>query len=161
MNGKTNRRQSRWAAKPRRLRGRFRAGQAMIEFALVGGLLVLILLMGIQLAIIGEAALAVNQLAYSTARYASVKYSDGKLSTPGTDPSVTAMIPPSLVASSLTIALTQPCAAPVGSSTVFGSVAIVSVQYDLSTSNRIFLPNPFLGISLPTSVSATQRAFCE
>lgn len=141
-------------------RGAFASGQAMIEFALVGGILILVLLAGIQLAIIGDAALAVNQLAYSVARYASVKYSDSGLSKPGTDSNVTALIPPSLAASSVTISL-SPCTLPTGSTTVFGSVATVTVQYDLTASNRIFLPNPFFGISLPTSVSATQKAFCE
>lgn len=144
----------------------------MIEFALIGGLLVLVLLMGIQLAVIGEAALGANQLAYSTARYASVYYfQDTAVQSPGTlngDSKISALIPPSLVTSGSsgssttnpTIQLVQSCAPPTGG-TVFGQVAQVQVQYDLVASNRIFLPNPFFGISLPTSVSAAQKAFCE
>jgi Flp pilus assembly protein TadG len=141
-------------------RKKLSAGQAMIEFALVGGLLILVLLMGIQLAIIGMSDLAVNQYAYSVARYSSVNFSDTGLSTPGTDSNVTALMPPSLSASAATVTVAK-CTIPAGASTVFGAVTTATVQYDLVSSNRIFLPNPFFGISLPTTVSATQKAFCE
>jgi TadE-like protein len=149
----------------------FSAGQAMVEFAFVAGLLLLIALVGIQFAIIGNAALAVNQCAYSVARYASVNYLDSNLSSPNSDSQVEALIPPTIGgnnsqgAALATITVT-PCAAPPNN---FGSVATVKVTYDLVGGKKIFLPNPFSMISgvlnanvaFPTTISATQSAFCE
>lgn len=147
------------------------AGQAMVEFAFVAGLLVLISLAGIQFAIIGNAALAVNQCAYSVARYASVNYLDSSISSPNSDPSVTALIPPSIggnnaQGTALTTISITPCAAPPNN---FGSKTVVTVTYDLVGGKKIFLPNPFVIVSkvlnadigFPTTVSATQTAFCE
>lgn len=129
----------------------------MVEFALVAGVLVLIMIVGIQYAIVGNAALAVNQLAYSAARYASVNYSTTTLS--ASSSGIAALIPEQLTAAgALTVALTQPCAAAPNN---FGSAAIVTVTYDLDTAGEIFLSNPFLGVPIPTTVSATQSAFCE
>jgi hypothetical protein len=149
----------------------FSAGQAMVEFAFVAGLLVLIALVGIQFAIIGNAALAVNQCAYSVARYASVNYLDSKLSDPGSDSQVQALIPPTIggtgsSGSALATIAVTPCAAPPNN---FGSVTTVTVTYDLVGGNKIFLPNPFsivsavlnANVAFPTKVSATQTAFCE
>ncbi|HVA81380.1 MAG TPA: TadE/TadG family type IV pilus assembly protein, partial [Candidatus Binataceae bacterium] len=149
----------------------FAAGQAMVEFAFVAGLLLLIALVGIQFAIIGNADLAVNQYAYSVARYASVNYLDSSLSNPNTDSSVQALLPPTIGGDNsggtalATISLT-PCAAPPNN---FGSTATVTVTYDLVGGNKIFLPNPFSmasgavigSVAFPTTVSATQKAFCE
>jgi TadE-like protein len=149
----------------------FSTGQAMVEFAFVAGLLLLIALVGIQFAIIGNAALAVNQCAYSVARYASVNYQDSNLANPNSDSKVQALIPPTIGGTSsggtalATIAVT-PCAAPPNN---FGSVAKVTVTYDLVGGKKIFLPNPFsivskvlnANVAFPTKVSATQSAFCE
>jgi hypothetical protein len=149
----------------------FAAGQAMVEFALVAGLLVLIALVGIQFAVIGNASLAVNQCAYSVARYASVNYLDQNLSSPNSDAQVQALIPPSIGGNDshgtalATISVT-PCAAPPNN---FGSKVVVTVTYDLVGGNKIFLPNPFAivsnvlnaNVAFPTTVSATQSAFCE
>jgi TadE-like protein len=149
----------------------FSAGQAMVEFAFVAGLLLLIALVGIQFAIIGNAALAVNQCAYSVARYASVNYQDQNLGNPNSDAQVQALIPPAIGGTGssgtalATIALT-PCAAPPNN---FGSVTTVTVTYDLVGGKKIFLPNPFsivsgvlnANVGFPTTVSATQSAFCE
>lgn len=38
----------------------------------------------------------------------------------------------------------------------FGTTVQVAVSYNLS--NKLFLPNPFLGISFPTSVSGVQTS---
>jgi TadE-like protein len=149
----------------------FYSGQAMVEFALVAGLLVLIALVGIQFAIIGNAALGVNQCAYSVARYASVNYQDSNLANPSSDSKVQALIPPSIGGTSssgtaLATITVIPCAAPPNN---FGSVAKVTVSYDLVGGKKIFLPNPFsivsnvlnANVAFPTTVSATQSAFCE
>src|SRR5258705_3325708 len=50
-------------------------GQAMVEFALFATLSMVLLLVGIQFAIIGQAALAVTQASYLGARAASVNSS--------------------------------------------------------------------------------------
>jgi hypothetical protein len=141
----------------RAIGGRFGAGQALVEFALVAGILVLIMIIGIQFALIGDAALAVNQLAYSAARYASVNYSTTSLSV--SSAGIVPLIPPQLTPTgALSVSLSQPCAA---SPNNFGSTAIVTVTYDLQAGGKIFLSNPFLGVPITTTVAATQSAFCE
>jgi hypothetical protein len=46
-------------------------GQAMVEFALVAGIAMIILFMAVQFAMIGQVALALGQMNYQGARYAS------------------------------------------------------------------------------------------
>jgi hypothetical protein len=139
----------------------------MVEFAVVAGLLLFVLLMAIQVAIIGNAALAVNQYAYSVARYASVNYYDSNLSNPNSDPSIQALVPPTISGNDsggnplANVTLTQCAAQP----NTFGSTATATVSYNLNTGKKIFLPNPFKmlssGVSIPTTLSASQAAFCE
>ena len=90
---------------------------------------------------------------------------------PGSDAQVTALIPPTIggtgsSGTSLATISVTPCAAPPNN---FGSVTTVTVTYDLVGGKKIFLPNPFsivsavlnANVAFPTTVSATQTAFCE
>ncbi len=47
-------------------------GQAAVEFALISVIALMVLLLGIQFAMIGQAALAVSQASDAIARYASI-----------------------------------------------------------------------------------------
>ncbi len=49
----------------------FALAQAMVEFALIAPLVLLLLLVGVQFAIIGAAALGLGQANYQAARYAA------------------------------------------------------------------------------------------
>src|SRR5579863_10440759 len=53
----------------------FSRGQAAVEFALISTVALMIMLVGVQYAMIGQAALAVSQCASAIARYAAVNES--------------------------------------------------------------------------------------
>jgi Flp pilus assembly protein TadG len=128
-----------------------RRGQAMVEFALISTVALFVLLVGIQLAIIGQKALSVSQLAYQGARYAAVN-----ATTAGSDivTYLEGIAPPALSVTGLSITV-NPSTVP----RAFSSTVSVTVSYDLRSS--LVLPNPFLGISFPTSLSATETAMSE
>jgi hypothetical protein len=130
----------------------------MVEFALLSGLVAIVLLVGVQIALIGNAALSVSQLSYMGARYASVHPSAPSDQVIGYMQSVAS--PTITGGTSTTQPLTitiSPCAA---APNTLGSPVTVTVQYSLAS--KIFLPNPFMGvITFPANVSATQTAFCE
>ncbi len=131
-------------------------GQAMTEFALIAPIAVIVLLVGIQLALIGQATVAVSQLAYTGARYASV---NPTYTTAQVKSYMLTVGSPTLTGNGgadLSVSMTPCAAAPA----TFGSSVQITLTYDLTT--KIFLPNPFLlGISFPTSITETQTAFCE
>jgi hypothetical protein len=126
--------------------GLFARGQAMV---------------GIQFALIGDCALAVTQLSYVGARYASVHPTYQLTSSSGgsdVESYMLSVASPTIMSNSgndLTISMPTPC--PTTNS--FSNPVTISVQYNLTS--KIFLPNPFLGISFPTTVQSTQTAFCE
>jgi hypothetical protein len=125
----------------------------MLELALVMPIVLFVMMVGVQYAIIGTAALGLGQANYQGARYAA------------TNPSATqsavqtymiSVASPMVSASSgqyLTSSLspTPPCA--------FGSTIKVSVTLDIR--HLVVLPNPFFGISFPTSLTNSESAFCE
>ena len=134
--------------------GAHKRGQALLEMAIVLPVLLLILFVAIQLAIIGNVALAVTQLSYTGSRYASVNPTFAK------DRVVDYMMQagsPTITdhdGTNLTITMT-PCASP----SSYGSQVTVNVEYNLNA--KLFLPNPFLGVSFPGALSSSQTAFCE
>jgi len=124
----------------------------MVEFALLSTLAMFVLLVAIQLAVIGQAALAVSQLAYQGARYASVNPTAGQSSIVAHLQSIA----PSNInnAKNLTIVV-SPAAAPRS----FSSTVSVTVTYQLG--NSLALSNPFLGLKFPTSLTVTHSAMSE
>ncbi len=124
-------------------------GQSMVEFALTAAFAMIVLLMTIQLAIIGNAALALNQVAYAGARYAAINPS----ATPDTIATYIKSIASPMInengGADLTITVS-----PTTTPRTFGTAVQVSISYNLS--NKLFLPNPFLGISLPTTISGVK-----
>lgn len=144
--------------------GLFARGQAVVEFAIISGVAIILLVVGIQFALIGQCALAVTQLSYTAARYASVHPATVQTASDmnsyilqvasptllnngvnGTNSDLQVTIPPNK----------QLCP----QTNPFGQPATIQVTYQLTS--KIFLPNPFLGISFPTQVQSTQTAFCE
>src|SRR5690348_3748524 len=130
-------------------------GQASVELALLLPVALVLLILGIQFAIIGAAALGLGQANYQGARYAAVQCTGSGSCSSGADVQ-TFMVnnaSPIISASSgrylsSTVTPAPPC--------TFGSTVTVSVTFD--TSHLIALPNPFFGISFPTSLSSSETA---
>lgn len=131
-----------------------RRGQSMVEFAMVMTVALLVLLVSIQLAMIGQAALAVSQSAWHGARYAAVNptYTQGQVAS-----YMIAHASPTITTgggSHLTITLN-----PAGAGRTFGQPVTVNVAFEATP--VIVLPNPFLGITFPTSLTSQQTAMSE
>ncbi len=134
-------------------------GQAMVEFAIIATLAIMLLLIGIQLAVIGQADLAVGQLAYFGARYAAVNYTEptgNVVSTMINNASPT--ISKYLTASNITISCSNPsdCTPPRQS---MSQSVTVTINYD-ATKNLV-LPKTFLGLTFPTNLSAQETMMSE
>ena len=129
------------------------SGQAAVELALVTPIVLMLLTIAVQFAIIGTASLALGQANYQGARYAAVNPTASHSAVQSYMLSVASPMISANSGSYLTSTLT-----PDGSCSYGGSVT-VSVTFD--TSHLIALPNPFLGINFPTSLSNSETAFCE
>ena len=134
----------------------FSRAQAAVELAMVATILTFALVVGIQFAVLGEAALALGQVNYQGARYAAVH------SLSATSDSVkTYMLQnasPTISANSGSYfsyqsgsTPTLPCAQ--------GSTVTVAVKFDAT--HLIGLPNPFMGVTFPTSLTSSETAYCE
>jgi Flp pilus assembly protein TadG len=129
-------------------------GQAAVEFALIAPVLMVVLLVGVQFAIIGDAALGLGQVDYQGARYAAINPSASQLDVQSYMVSAASPLIAANGGAYLTTTLSPapPCS--------FGNTVTVAVSFDIS--HLVVLPNPFLGIvSFPTSLSNSESAFCE
>ena len=124
-------------------------GQSLVEFVITLALALIVLIVTIQFAIIGDAALAVTQLAYAGARYAAFNPDYDYSTISGYMKTVASPAINESNGANLRITLI-PGAIP----RTIGSSVQVSVVYNLT--NKLFLPNPFLGISFPTTLSGIQ-----
>src|SRR6266851_4394198 len=131
-----------------RARGALSRGQSLVEFTMT--LALILLFVTIQFALIGDAALAVTELAYVGARYAAVN--------PSFDQSTVATYMKSVASptiggnngADLTITVNPTAPLP----RAIGTAVSVTVSYKLNS--KLFLPNPFLGITFPTTLSGIQ-----
>jgi hypothetical protein len=123
----------------------------MVELAMTLTLALMVLIVTIQFAIIGDAALAVTQLAYAGARYAAVNptYNQSTIAT-----YMKSIASPAISDIQTTDIAVTPDVTPSTPQRTFGTSVQVSVVYQLK--NKLFLPNPFLGISFPTTLSGIQ-----
>jgi len=153
------------AGRAMRLRARaFRRGQAMVEFALIATLSMVVLLVGIQFAIIGQAALAVTQASYLGARAASVNSS---LTSNSLQTAIANQISPTINGATVTLTnTTDPtCTAGPGGTRSFGCPINVTVTYNATP--KLFLPSQWtmLGgtnvITFPTNLTSTESAMTE
>ena len=144
----------------------FRRGQAMVEFALIATLSMVVLLVGIQFAIIGQAALAVTQASYLGARAASVNSS---LDSNSLQTAIANQISPTINGATVTLTNTTDatCTAGPGGTRSFGCPINVTVTYDATS--KLFLPTQWtmLGlthgpvITFPTNLTSTESAMTE
>lgn len=140
-------------------------GQAMTEFALIAPLVIIVMLVGLQFAMIGQAALAVSQGASALARYAAVN--PGTVGPNGTVTLTTQMeqlLSPSILTNSgkdltVTIASYTGTTTTTTSSPQYTDRLVISISYNAAS--KIALPNPFFGISFPTSVTASDSQMYE
>ena len=149
---------------------RITRGQAMVEFALISILAMGVMLIGVQFALIGQAALALSQGASAIARYAAVNEPLGALSATYSGAPNTAMqnlLSPSLGTNSwgdlrVTINSYKGGTASTTTTSPVPTVdyAVVTLSYDASS--KIALPNPFLGmVTFPTALSAADSQLYE
>jgi Flp pilus assembly protein TadG len=129
------------------------SAQSAVEFAIAAPIVAILLLVGIQFAIIGEAYLALGQVNYQGARYAAV-YTNATQSQ--VQSYMVSVASPTISANggsylTSTVSPAPPC--------TYGSAVTVSVSFDASS--LLALPNPFLGITFPTTLTSSESAFCE
>jgi Flp pilus assembly protein TadG len=160
-------------------------GQAMVEFALVLVVAMIVLFVAIQMAFIGQAALALGQTNYQAARYAAVNptfscsaiatyiknngaptvvrkgviCADGESSCPTGGVTISAGNTNSVHACMVCSGSTTDC-----TKRTFGDSVQVQLAYDAT--QAIFLSgnktNPnFLGIPFPTQLTSTETAMSE
>jgi hypothetical protein len=131
-----------------------RRGQAFVEFALIAPVALIVVLVGVQLAVIGFAALSLGEVDYQGARYAAVNSTYTQSQVQSYMLSVASPIIATNSGQYLTMSMSPapPC--------TYGSSVTVNVSFDIS--HLVMLPNPFLGVvSFPTSLSNSESAFCE
>jgi Flp pilus assembly protein TadG len=147
-------------------------GQAAVEFALVLTVGLIILVVAIQMALLGETALALGQVNYQGARYASLHQCATAADVAAY---MTSVASPTLsggnCGANMAVTVTDingsssasgSCANPgcAGTPRTFGSQVTVAVVYTIPPS-QMFLPNPFLGISFPATLSSSEAAMSE
>ena len=141
------------AAWKRRIAGAGRA-QAAVEFALISPFVAIVLLVGVQFAIIGAAALGLGQANYQGARYAAVNPSASQSAVQNYMLSVASPLVSANNGQYLTTTMSPapPCA--------FGNTVTLSLTFDIA--HLVVLPNPFLGvITFPTTLNSSESALCE
>ena len=135
-------------------------GQGMVELVVCASAFLLLLLGGIQLAVVLNAALAVSQYAYAGARYASVHGSGQAFSSYGS--TIAGNVPASATIQGAGLGTpTVTCTGCTGGNIVSGAQLTVSVTYNLTTGHKIGVPNPFFGYTFPTSITNTTSMMAE
>ncbi len=127
-------------------------GQASVELALITPIVLFVMLIGIQYSLIGLAVLGLGQANYQAARYAATNPSASQTAVQSYMVSVASPIISTGSGKYLTSTLNpSPC--------TFGSTVTVAVSF--SAAHLVVLPNPFFGITFPTTLTNTESAFCE
>lgn len=146
-------------------------GQSAVEFALVLIVAMIVLFVGIQMAVIGQAALALGQMNYQGARYAAINKAaactdvasymesvgsptvtkDGVSCGAGTGGGCTG-------ATGVQVTMTCPGAASC-TGRAFGAPVQVSLCFNAAS--LLFLSPDFFGIGFPTTLTSTQTAMSE
>jgi len=171
MLNRTRKRSARAAVGSLRPRpGGISRGQTAVEFAMVSVLGLVLMLVGVQFALIGQVALSLSQGASALARYAAVHPgSFGYNGTASLPSDASALLSPTINDGKLTVTVNSYLAGTTTqTSTPKATVdrAVITLTYDAS--NKIALPNPFLaipgffgGISFPTSLGAQDEQLYE
>jgi Flp pilus assembly protein TadG len=149
-------------------------GQSMVEFAMVSVLALVVLMITVQFALIGQAALALSQGASAIARYAAVN--ESTLGSSYSGPPNGAM--QNLLSSSLntnswndltvTVAFIKGGTVSTTTTTPVATVDRAAVTLSYTTTNKLIFPNPFMalppffpGVNFPAALSAKDQALYE
>jgi Flp pilus assembly protein TadG len=153
---------------PSRLRGRSMSrGQSMVEFAMGATLTLVVMVVGVQFAMLGQAALALNQGASALARYAAIN--PGTVSTgPASKLPTQAeqLLSPTILTSgggdlTVTVSSLQPDGtAQAGTPNQGLDKVIINLSY--VTAQKIVLPtSTLLGLTFPSTLTASNSALYE
>ena len=157
-----------------RAASRISRGQTMVEFAMVSVLALVVLMITIQLAMIGQAWLALGQGASAIARYAAVHESTLGSSYSGPPNSdMQNLLSSSLSTNSwgdltVTVAFYKGGTASTTTTTPVPTVDRAAVTLSYVTTNKLIFPNPFMalppffpGVNFPAALSAQDQALYE
>ncbi len=147
-------------------RSRISRGQSMVEFAMISSVALAVMLIGVQFAVIGQAALAVSQGSSALARYVAVNPGTfGTQNGTATLPSAaSALLSPTINDAHLTVTIAsyQNDGSTVETGTIIPSQDQVKISLSYDATNKIFLPtHTILGISFPTSLTAAESQLYE
>jgi hypothetical protein len=147
-------------------RSRISRGQSMVEFAMISSVALAVMLIGVQFAIIGQAALAVSQGSSALARYVAVNPGTfGTQNGTATLPSAaSALLSPTINDANLTVTIAsyQSDGVTVETGTIIPSQDQVKISLSYDATSKIFLPtHTILGISFPTALSAAESQLYE
>jgi len=145
---------------------RISCGQSAVEFAMISVLALAVMLIGVQFAVIGQAALALSQGSAALARYAAVNPSTfGDSFGPGAVPSAAALLlSPTINDGNLqvTVKSFESDGVTPETGTVIPSQDQVNVSLSYTTTNKIFLPSStLLGITFPATLTAAESQLYE
>lgn len=156
----------------RSTKSRISRGQSMVEFALIAPLAIVMMVVGVQYAIIGQAALSVSQGASSLARYAALH--PGAMGTNGAATMTAAakqLLSPSICENGcgdLAVTINSYSGTSQTQTSTPGQTdrMVISLSYDAT--NKIALPNPFMqipgifpGITFPTTLAYSDSQMYE
>lgn len=157
-------------------RKRFSRGQSAVEFALISVLALAVMVIGIQYAIIGQAAVAVSQGSSALARYASSNsgnyLTNGTIKASALPLAAQQVLPQTLLTNSggdLTVTVSSlkgDGATTEANPPTTGEQVVITLSYD--TTSKLAVPNPFLavppifpGITFPATVAAKDSQMYE
>ncbi len=147
---------------------RISGGQSTVEFALVSTLALIVMLVGVQFALIGQADLALSQGASALARYAAVHQNSlGTYNGTATLNSTTEALLSSTLLNSggalkVTVNSYQGGTTNTQTNTPVATVDRVVISISYNTAGVMALPNPFLGlIKFPTGLSGSGSELYE
>lgn len=148
-------------------------GQAAVEFAMISTLALLVMLVGVQYAMIGQAALAVSQGASAIARYAAINpgtvggaSGNGTLTLNGStlqnllSPAICGGSCSNLTATIASTSATTGTANTASNPPAFGDQLTVTLNFDAT--GVLALPRTFLGmVTFPTALSSKESQVYE
>ena len=158
-------------------RKRASRGQSAVEFAMISVLALVVMLVGIQFALIGQAAVAVSQGSSALARYAASSVNNslgtynGSVAGGALPPAAQQVLSQSLNTNSwndLTVTVSSKTGSGATSSNPPKQGDQLTITLSYVTTSKLALPSPFLavpplfpGITFPASVGATDSQMYE
>ncbi len=150
------------------VRGLSMRGQAAVEFALVLTVAMIVLFVAIQMAVIGQAALALGQMNYQGARYAAINSSAtcgqvaSYMQSVGS-PTVTksGVTCGSGCASGVLVAMSCPGVGTCGTGETRSFGEAVQISLCFNATGLLFLGSNFFGVPFPTQLTSSETAMSE